>query len=305
MTKLAAIICVRMSSSRLPGKALCVYDEHSGKPNLLCLIDRIRASRHSPQIIVATTTGADDDPIIGQCVKHSIPYYRGDLRNVVRRFDESLRLVPEFDYVWRVMADNPLIDIGLVDHRIDTLIRYKADVVAPIPPEPTYAAHSNVWSREAWEYCAKQSSGSLLEHPGEFIYENAGMFKTIYDPGPSNEYYLPIRTELDTSEDLRFFRKVWSKYPYAAMETRVNSIYRVDEIRRVDTGGVLRWLPSRPDIISINSSVQAKTSTTFAHGHARARSWICKGCGHTIAHKVNEGLAINCQRCGEERRFYP
>ncbi len=285
--KLAAILCVRMISSRLPGKALCVYDEHSGKPNLLCVIDRIRTSRHSPKIIVATSTDSADDPIVGQCVKHSIPYYRGDLNNVVKRFDESLRLVPEFDYVWRVMADNPLIDVGLVDHRIDTLIRYKADVVAPILPEPTYAAHSNVWSREAWEYCAKQSSGSLLEHPGEFLYEQSGMFKTIYDPGPEAIYYQPVRTELDTKEDLEFFRTVYRESPFKS------------------TAGILDWLASRPDIVSINSSVQTKTSTTYAHGHTRARSWVCKECGDTIGWKINDRIDINCRKCGQVRSFYP
>ena len=294
--KLVAVICVRMSSNRLSGKPLCVYDEHSHKTNLECIIDRVSTSRHKPQVIVATSKSESDDPILALCSKKDWTWYRGDLQNVVSRFDGAIQAhAKEASRVWRVMTDNPLIDIGLVDHRIDVLERYKADLVVPILPEPTYAAQSNIWSRDAWGYCVKMSSGSLLEHPGEYLYENAGQFKTVYDPGPETVYYQPIRTELDTPEDLEFFKKVWVEYDRDIENPR----------RLLYTEKVINWLYPRPDIVSINAHIQIKTSTTYAHGHPRARNWICKECGHIIASKVNDGLAINCQKCGTERRFYP
>jgi len=307
--KLAAVICVRNSSQRLPDKPLVVYDTIAQRPNLQCIIDRVLTSRHKPHIIVATSTDKSDDSII-ELVKHiplpadydhsisGISVYRGSLNNVVERFNEALTVhCPNADYVWRVMADNPLIDIGLVDWRLDVLMRNKADALRPILPEPTYAAQSNVWSRESWDYCAKHSSGSILEHPGEFIYQNWGQFRVIQDPGPESVYYQPIRTELDTAEDLEFFKRVWTEYPGARYPTN----------GYLDTNYVLQWLSKHPDIVSINAHIKEKTHTTYLHGHHRARRFKCANdeCGYEIASKVNERLDVPCPRCGAVRSFYP
>ncbi len=309
MTSLAAVICVRMNSSRLPGKPLCVYDEVSKKPNLQCIIERVLTSRYKPTIIVATSTDKTDDPIEAFVTKYGNAYngyetlknfhlYRGDLNNVVKRFDEALKeFAPEADYVWRVMADCPLVDVGLADWRVDVLSRNKADVMTIIQPEPTYAAQASIWSRAAWDYCAKMSSGSMLEHPGEFIYEHLGEFKTIHEPGPENIYYQDIRTELDTSEDLEFFRQVW-KNGYHTLNYKTI-------LHPPNTKQVLEWLSLNSDIVAINQHIEMKTKSTHLHGHHRARDWMCRGCGNVVATKINDALAVQCQKCGEERRFYP
>lgn len=304
MTSLAAVICVRMASSRLPEKALCIYDEANKKPNLQCIIERVLTSRHKPIIIVSTPTDASDDPIEAFVLKYknangiygglnNLHLYRGDPTNVVKQFDGALNeYAPEADYVWRVMADCPLVDVELADWRVDVLSRNKADVMTIIQPEPTYAAQASIWSRAAWDYCAKMSSGSMLEHPGEFIYEHLGEFKTIHEPGPENVYYQDIRTELDTPEDLEFFRRVFGNAPC-----------REDGI--LNTCATLAWLSDNPDIIAINQHIEMKTKSTHLHGHHRARDWMCKSCGHVVAVKINDALAVQCQKCGEERRFYP
>ena len=298
---LLAVICVRMSSRRLPGKALCVYDP-SGKTNLECIIDRVKTSRHNPKIVVATSTDHADDPIFNLASKLVIGRCRGSLDNVVSRFDlavvSQLGLVTEAstDYVWRVMADNPLVDVGLVDWRLDVLQRNKADVIMPILPEPTYAAQANIWSREAWDHCAKISTGSLLEHPGEAIYENLHEFRVITECGPESVYYQPIRTELDTPEDLEFFKRVWREYPGPRYPNG-----------HMDTDYVLQWLSTASDIVALNAHIEEKTHTTYLHGHHRARKFKCENeeCGYTIAEKVNERLDVKCPRCGTTRSFYP
>jgi len=320
MTQVAAVICVRMSSERLPGKALCVYDEATGKTNLECIIERVRTSRYNPKVIVATSTDPTDDPIWNKIDSlynqknnsvNGIGIFRGDLNNVVRRFDESLKyLAPDADLIWRVMADNPLVDVGLVDWRADILVRNKADVIIPITPEPTYAAQANVWSREAWDFCVKHSSGSLLEHPGELIYERAAEFRAIREPGPESIYYQPVRTELDTPEDLEFFRAAWRGY--LGKKSKVtNTGNTIDDVSLVghtfpfQTKEVLSWLSTRPDIVALNSHIQEKTHSTYLHGHARARNIKCEHCSRTVANKVNDRVDITCAGCGQVKSFYP
>jgi len=290
---LAAVICVRMSSERLPGKVLSVYDEATGRTNLECIIDRVKTSRHNPKVIIATTTEKQDDTI-AKVIGNRYPVYRGELNNVVSRFDKALKMfTDDFQFVWRVMADNPLIDIRLVDHRLDILERNRADLLYPVLPEPTYAAQCNVWSREAWEFCAKHSSGSLLEHPGELIYQRLSEFRAISDPGPESIYYQPIRTELDTPEDLEFFRQVWKWY--------------VNYDPNPTTEKALSYLSARPDIVAINAHIGEKTHTTYLHGHHRARKLHCENeaCRYEIASKVNDRLDIRCPKCGQSRSFYP
>lgn len=300
MTSVVAVVCVRMSSQRLPGKPLVSYDGN-GKINLECIVERIMECRHSPKIVIATSVDRSDDKIenwfLGYSKRKDIWFYRGDLNNVVDRFDNAIKLnSPDASYVWRVMSDNPLVDVNLVSWRLDVLQRNKADVIMPILPEPTYAAQANVWSREAWDYCAKHSSGSLLEHPGEYLYENLHQFRVITECGPESVYYQPIRTELDTPEDLEFFKRVWREYPGPRYPNG-----------HMDTDYVLQWLSTASDIVALNAHIEEKTHTTYLHGHHRARKFKCENeeCGYTIAEKVNERLDVKCPRCGTTRSFYP
>lgn len=309
--KLAAVICARMSSQRYPGKALCSYDQN-GTSNLQLIIERVKASRHEPKIIVSTSTNELDDEIAEfvQDYGNNVCLYRGDLDNVVQRFDRALKYYSDdAEWVWRVLVDSPLLDIGIADWRLDVLLRNKADVMTIVPPEPTYAAQASIWSREAWDYCAKHSSGSMLEHPGEFIYENLGMFKTIKELGPENVYYQDIRTELDTAEDLEFFKRVWKEFSGIVTTTELSGSpetkIEINQFTSCDTREVLRWLSTRPDIVKINQHVQIKSKSTHLHGHHRARHFICQECQNIVAYKINDALEITCQKCGTTRRFYP
>jgi len=308
--KLAAVICVRMSSKRLNGKPLVSYDGN-GTANLECIIERVTTCRHNPAIIVATSTDHSDDEIEkwfrGYSGRSNLGFYRGSLENVTKRFNDALlENSAHSEYVWRVMADNPLVDVCLVSWRLDVLQRNKADVIMPILPEPTYAAQANVWSRAAWDFCAQHSSGSQLEHPGEYLYENLHQFRVIAECGPESVYYQPIRTELDTLDDLEFFRRVWKNWNDVNWEFASESV-RSGSWAGPTTKETLLWLSTRPDIVALNAHIEEKTHTTYLHGHHRARRFKCANdeCGYTIAEKVNERLDVKCPRCGTTRSFYP
>jgi spore coat polysaccharide biosynthesis protein SpsF len=58
--KSVAIIQARMSSERLPGKVLKPL---SGKPVLAHVIGRLRRAQLLDAVMVATSDGADDDPV--------------------------------------------------------------------------------------------------------------------------------------------------------------------------------------------------------------------------------------------------
>ena len=297
---LAAILCVRNTSTRLPNKPLLSYHP-SGRSNLLCITDRVLTSRHNPVLVVATYTDKSDDSIFDLCVKNKLNVYRGDLNNVVRRFDGALQMFSkDANYVWRVMGDCPLVDVGLVDLRLDVLPRNRADMMTIMQPEPTYAAQASVWSREVWDYCAKMSSGSLLEHPGEYIYEHYGEFKTLHELGPESVYYQDIRTELDTEKDLEFFRRVWKDYLVYTLPDYSTSVSG----HIPNTKNVLTWLSSQPHLTKINRDVPLKTKSIHLHGHSHARRFVCKNCSTVIGYRINDKLSLQCPSCGETRGYY-
>lgn len=131
--EILAVIQVRMSSSRLPGKAML---EINGKPTLWWVIRQLKASKTLTKIIVATTTMQEDDAIEGFCLKESIPCYRGSLDDIVDRIYNAAKKYRPYIVV-RVTADDIFKDPEHIDYLITKMIGGDADVVVNNQP-PSY-----------------------------------------------------------------------------------------------------------------------------------------------------------------------
>lgn len=105
------IIQARMSSSRLPGKALA---DLNGKPVLEHVIGRCQAANVG-QVIVATTSRPDDEPIKELAARLGIYSVGGDPDDVLGRFYVTHgMLAPDAGVIVRVTADCPLLDPALL-----------------------------------------------------------------------------------------------------------------------------------------------------------------------------------------------
>ncbi len=113
--KTAIIIQARMTSTRLPGKVLM---EVLNKPLLEIQMERLMKSKHADQIIVATTTNEDDQPIIKLCNKLGIECFRGSENDVLARYYLAAKKFM-VDVIVRITSDCPLIDPVVVDKVID------------------------------------------------------------------------------------------------------------------------------------------------------------------------------------------
>lgn len=289
------ILCARMSSSRLPGKALVSV---CGKPILQRIVERYQSSHRVDRVVVATSSERSDHPIQALCARMGVPCYAGSLTNVVRRMDNALKIyAPDARYVFRGLGDMPLVDIDLLDWRFDLLERRHADVVwvgFKGEPLPVYGSRESPWSRAAWDAIAERSAGSDLEHAGQWLYSNLSQFHVVYVEGPLAEYYRPYRLELDTPDDLRFFRAVYDHWH--------TSPGLPDEPPTLD---VLRWLDANPHIAAINADVETKTLTAV-NWRARGIAWACPECGAEpmITGVIRRGkLMTRCPSCGAERPF--
>jgi spore coat polysaccharide biosynthesis protein SpsF len=107
-----------MKSSRLPDKVML---DLGGRSMLVRVIDRVRMAKTIDRVMVATTSGADEDPIADLCAKQGIDCYRGSLQDVLDRYYQAARMGGA-DIVVRITADCPLIDPGLIDETVNALL---------------------------------------------------------------------------------------------------------------------------------------------------------------------------------------
>ena len=112
-----AIIQARMKSSRLPDKVML---DIAGKPMLQRVIERTARAKLVDQVVVATTSGADEDPIAQLCEGLGVPCFRGSLQDVLDRYYRCASLYSP-DIVVRITADCPVIDPGLIDETIGVM----------------------------------------------------------------------------------------------------------------------------------------------------------------------------------------
>lgn len=96
------VILARLSSSRLPGKALKMIE---GKETLGHILTRLDQVLDRSAVILATSDESSDDPLEEFAKKEGIACYRGSLERVGERFyNAAIRLKTE--YAARINGDN-------------------------------------------------------------------------------------------------------------------------------------------------------------------------------------------------------
>ncbi len=92
----------------------------AGKPMLQRVVERTARAKLVDQVVVATTSGADEDPIAQLCEKLGIACFRGSLQDVLDRYYQcAVQYSP--DMVVRITADCPVIDPELIDETIGVM----------------------------------------------------------------------------------------------------------------------------------------------------------------------------------------
>jgi len=132
MTTLA-LIQARMSSSRLPGKAL---EPLQGVPLTVYMARRTARARRLDGVVVVTSSDPSDDPLAAALEAAALPVFRGDLDDVLKRYADAAAALGATEIV-RLTGDCPLIDPAVIDAVIDARRAAGADYASNIDP-PTY-----------------------------------------------------------------------------------------------------------------------------------------------------------------------
>lgn len=260
--KVVAVIQGRMSSSRLPGKILA---DIAGQPMLQRVFIRTSRAKTVTETIFATTTDPSDDPVAEYCDFSGIPFTRGSLFDVLDRYYQTAKQA-KADVVVRVTADCPVIDPGLIDEVVRTLLETgdsRFDFVAnrlPPPFQRTYPIGLDVEActfdvlKKAWK---DGKEPQHREHVMPYFYEGVELrtinrqLQTGISPRGFNIALLHHTTDfgdyrwtVDTPEDLEFMRQIYNRF-----DGRDDYSWKE----------VLELLHNEPQLMQINANIKHKT----------------------------------------------
>ena len=206
------VVCViqaRFASSRLPGKVLEPIGERS---ILRMVVDRVTRASTVGRTVVATSTEASDDAVALAAREAGVVVVRGSQFDVLDRFHDVLRALPDTDVIVRVTADCPFVDPDVLDLVVTRLIDDGLDFSAnrlPPPHPRTYPVGLDVEVctaaalRTAWEGAKEPHQ---REHVMPYLYEIPQQFRIgLVDLDTDLSSY---RWTVDTPEDLIAVRKI-------------------------------------------------------------------------------------------------
>jgi spore coat polysaccharide biosynthesis protein SpsF len=132
MPRTVAVIQARTGSTRLPRKTLAHV---LGRPLLDLMLERVVRAHTLDEIVLATTTLADDDELVRIAAGRGISVYRGSEHDVLRRY-AGAAVDARAEVVVRLTADCPLIDPAVIDHVVTTwrLLDDHVDLITNAPP---------------------------------------------------------------------------------------------------------------------------------------------------------------------------
>lgn len=189
----------RMSSRRFAGKVLAPL---AGRPMIDHVLERCAAAFGKTRVVLATSDDASDERLAAHVRKNGYALFRGDLANVVRRFQDCLRAQP-CDWFVRISGDSPLIDPRLIV-RVAERRAPRFDLVTNAQTR-TFPPGQSVEVVRAECFAGIDSSGLSAEereHATQVFYRAPGKYRICSvlarEPGLERQSFT-----VDTVEDLR------------------------------------------------------------------------------------------------------
>jgi spore coat polysaccharide biosynthesis protein SpsF len=238
-----AILQARMTSERLPGKVLA---DLAGRPMIEQQLRRLERCERIDELVVATTTNADDDPLVELCSRLAIRVFRGSEHDVLSRYAGAAREA-RADLVVRLTSDCPLADAGEVDVVVAELEErratcdYASNGIEPSLPRGLDA--EALW-RDTLERADRMATSKpAREHVTWFIYSERPELFTIHRVRRPYDA-ADLRWTVDTADDLEMVRRLYAELGLAE--------------REVPLADVIAYVRAHPEIAAINAHVTQK-----------------------------------------------
>jgi spore coat polysaccharide biosynthesis protein SpsF len=240
--KVVATIEGRMTTTRLPGKIMMPL---SGRPVMAHMIERHRRSMYVDEVVVATTTNAQDDPVVTLCETMGCAYFRGSEADVFARVAQAAEAHGAY-YLQQGMADCPLVDWRHLDHTLELLSSQDADC-AGNEFVHTFPVGFNVRAYKFSTFRAaekRDTDPAYREHAGYSIRTHPDIFKVVNWEAEGEMRWPDLRLTLDTPED------------YALLSAVHDELYSQNPDFSAED--VVGFLKTRPDLVALNKDIRQK-----------------------------------------------
>jgi spore coat polysaccharide biosynthesis protein SpsF len=237
------VVQARVGSTRFPGKVL---QELGDRPMLLRMLERLQAVRHPVDVLVATTSEAQDDLIVRHCEGAGVPVFRGHPTDLLDRHYQAA-LSRRAGAVAKIPSDCPLIDPDAVEAVLARFERGDADYASNLHPATWPDGNDvEVMRFEVLEAAWCEARLPMeREHTTPFIWERPERFRIAnvrWDgsaPGGVRDCSMTHRWTVDYPEDYALIRAVFQE------------LYARDPLFGVDA--ILDLLQRKPELAALNA----------------------------------------------------
>jgi spore coat polysaccharide biosynthesis protein SpsF len=245
--KTAAFIPIRLSSTRLPGKALLNICD---KPCIEYLIERIKSVKNLDGIVICTTTNSNDDKLIEFANRMKINIFRGTEMDILDRY-KNAALEFKVENIVNIDGDDIFCESEFIEKTAIELEKDEFDYIywANLPLGSTPIG---IKTSALLKICDKKNTNDTETGWGKFFTQTDLFNVTSLTSDNPELLNLDIRLTLDYPEDLALFKQILMnlKWPFNLTD-------------------IVRLLNKRKDIRDLNKSVKDKYFKNFESKSAK------------------------------------
>jgi spore coat polysaccharide biosynthesis protein SpsF len=235
--KKVAILQARLNSSRLPRKVLA---DLAGKPVIEHIIDRLETSERLDEICIAIPEVEAENELLKAIEERKVHIARGPETNVLTRF-----LIAAYethaDIIVRATADNPLIDVRVMDEQIRFIEEHPATDYVFTKGLPL-GVSTETFTRKTLDKLDFLARTPLMrEHVTYYLVENPSPFNIVNLDPPKDLAHPEFRLTLDTPDDMEVFSQIYGQ------------LYNGQGI--VPTAEAVGFLLNHPELAMVNKKV--------------------------------------------------
>jgi spore coat polysaccharide biosynthesis protein SpsF len=232
--KIGFFITARLKSTRLKKKILLDLE---GQSVLGHVIERAKQVSGVDDVVVCTSTVAQDRPILDMCNKHGCYYFTGSPGDVLNRLLSAATFF-ECDYLLLITADNPLFSFEYAQRLVND-VRRDPDVDFLHVDGLPLGMDAYIIRRQAFEVIDAIKNDSETEFWPEYLRDQS-VFKhrsIQADDAHTRDY----RVTLDYPQDFDLFKSVY------------HACYHGEPIT---TSQAIGYLDANPGVSALNASIE-------------------------------------------------
>lgn len=238
---IGAIIEVRMTSSRLPGKHLL---KSNGLPMINRLLRRIKSIKLFDHVILATTTNVVDDIFVEVAEQEGTFIFRGSELDVMGRV---LHAATSFsiDIICEITGDCPLFDTELTSEALQNFLSQDLDYLNNGTSGLPDGLGCQIFTTRSLETSYSLTNKELdFEHVTAHIIRNPDIFFCDFPEVPKSFVWPSLSLSLDEQGDYQVLNEI-------IIESEKSDFF-------FGTETIISFLRNRPDLLAINNKIRRR-----------------------------------------------